>query len=149
MQKTANQIARQVIIKVAGYWQNVVGFSDLDNYNTLRDARLALNASEELPDNYREEAQKFNPEALGGEDYGDAGKYVEVPEMVGSYQRAHMSGADTGGGYMGKDDLIDRLDSLLSRKPLFRDRVMSPEYTKLRQSIQDSPHPYFTSTDIR
>ena len=168
--KTAYDLGRESVyealglVKEAGYFQNVVGFDYVENVKALRDAaRTSSDSLDEyydqrstgaVPERSTEELtglgaplRAFNPEGLKGSDFGYMGKYVEFPSMIGTRRTGGTSGDSTGEGYLRRQDLIKDLDAILTRKPLFKDRIIEPEYAEMRQALLDSPHEYVTSTD--
>ena len=138
-----NTLKKLACEKVAGYWQNIVGFEDLDKFQKAREAALAAEIAARGTDFSSGQYDKYHGlrksfiEDIGGEELGYTGKYVSVPEMVGTAAKEHFANQLTGEGYMSREDMLDRLEKT------FGTHKQNPE---LWAKLQASTHPYFTSS---
>jgi hypothetical protein len=199
--------------KTAGYWQNIVGFDDLDQFNKSRQEMLAAHAAESEYDKaendyltsqlgneperklspsfwgkltgkkpitnpewetYTNKAKDlrqqywkdnpspenpydlgdrtFTPKTLGGEELAVFSKYFGHPEMVGFSPIEHMSGDETGRGYLPKQELVEYLERMGPDQqsgwgPMQPGEDTYGDKVDLLKMLQDSPYQYFTSTD--
>lgn len=140
MKKTAEQIANTVLIKISGYWQNIVGFQDLPQFETLRSQLL----NSEKPFDFEQRKllrKQLSPANIKGEDFGYFGKYVSVPELIAAYATDPLSNRPTGTGYLPREAMLKRLKSVANYE--------DPDIIKdITQKIEASTYPYFTSTMV-
>jgi len=146
MLKTASEIADSVLVKLsamskeAGYFQNIVGFDDLNKFKEQRAAMLEAEKGEWETDpirtkNYEDLIGSFQSN-IGGKEMGYWDKNDGVPSMHGVSALEDLSGESTGEGYIARADILKRLENK---------GLPTPQGT--RDAIMASKHPYFTSTE--
>jgi len=120
-----------------------------DAYNAHRQKRREFYDKYEAEHPYPGDTYDFSADPFKGQELGWFDKYVGVPQLVGGSEHEGFTDSPTGKGYLSKEKLLELLEGEMKG---YGDKGWkaldgSDSQLDLADTIRNSPHRYFTSTE--